>query len=239
MTGPTPAGELFTLPPSFDELAEARERKAQRDDAERKLAARVADAWRRVPAAFRRTMPELLKQIEDSPAQPANRRLLAKVRDLHAIAGVLSGPTGCGKTTAAAVLVRRALAEFQQSNGERCECATDLVWTSAIELALAERRHALGAGEPELLVKARTCGLLVLDDLGLEEPGSVLPILSSRYDWCRATIATTGLGRKALATHLGAAGVRRLLEQHVGMPVGMAVPLIECHDPVKARPVNP
>ncbi len=229
-----PAGDLFTLPPAPDELADARERDAERTELQRKLRRLALDAWQRVPMTFRAAVPDLLKRLEHERTGPAGRRMLGRVREAHTIAALLSGPTGCGKTTAAAVLVRRALATFEQSDGKRFACATDLVWTNGVELALAERRHALGAGEPELLAKARRAGLLVLDDVGIEEPGAVFPILSARYDECRATIATTSLARAALTKHLGAAGVRRLVEQHVEGPVLF----VEAHDPVKPRPVN-
>jgi len=230
-----PVGDLFTLPPAPDELAATREREAQRTEAQRKLHARGLEAWRRVPSTFRASTAELLKRLEHERAQPGGRRLLGKLREARTVAALLAGPTGCGKTTAAAVLVARALAEFEASGGERFACATDLLWTNAVEIALAERRHALGAGEPELLVKARRCGLLVLDDVGIEEQGAVFPILSTRYDECRPTIVTTAQTPGGLTKHLGAAGVRRVVEQHVGMPVLVA----KCHDPVKARPVNP
>jgi DNA polymerase III delta prime subunit len=232
-----PAGDLFTLPPAPDEVAEARAREAKRTEAERELNRRAGLAWQNVPTTYRAPIADLLKRLEHERTGIAGRRLLGKVRNAHAVAAVLSGPTGCGKSTAAAVLVRRALAEFEASGGERCKAATDLVWVSAIELATAERRHALGAGTPELLAKAARCGLLVLDDLGLEEPGAVFPVLSSRYDECRATVVTTGLPltKAGLTKHLGAAGVRRLVEQHVGS----AVLVVDCHDPAKPRPVNP
>ncbi len=230
-----PAGELFTLLPSPDEVADAREREAQRNEAQRKLHARALEAWRRVPATFRSPPSDLLKRLEHERAQPGGRRLLAQLREVRTVAALLAGPTGCGKTTGAAVLVSRALAEFEVSGGERFACATDLVWTNAVELALAERRHALGQGEPELLAKARRCGLLVLDDVGLEEQGAVFPILSARYDECRPTIVTTALPPGGLTKHLGAAGVRRVVEQHVGTPVLVA----KCHDPVKPRTPGP
>lgn len=227
-------GDLFTLPPAPDELEAARERDAALTELERKLRAQAVEAWRRVPSTFRAAVPELLRRIEHERTGAPGKRLLGKVREAHTIAALLSGPTGCGKTTAAAVLVRRALAEFEQSGGKRCACATELVWADAVELAVAERRHALGAGEPELLAKARRAGLLVLDDVGLEEPGAVFPILQARYSENRATIVTTGLTREGIRKHLGAAGVRRITEQHVGVPVLLA----ECHDPARPRTVN-
>lgn len=230
-----PVGELFTLPPAPDELADARERDARRSEAEHELRRKAAAAWMHVPRTYRAPIPDLLKRLEHDLAGPAGRRLLRKVRDAHTVAAVLLGPTGCGKTSTAAMLVRRALAEFEASGGKRRSCATDLVWAHATEIAVAERRHALGAGEPELLVRARRAGLLVLDDLGLEEQGAIVPVLVTRYDQGLATIVTTGLTKSALTKHLGASGNRRLVEVRTETAVLWA----DAHDPPKPRAVGP
>lgn len=227
-----PAGDLFTLPPAPDELAEAREREAARTEAEQALRRRAGASWQRVPQRYRGTVPELLKRLEHERAGKAGRRLLARVRDSHALFALLQGPTGCGKSTSAAILVRRALGEFEASRGERCVAATDLLWIRATKLAVAERQHALGAGEAEVLVRAKRAGLLVLDDVGIEEPGAVLPVLADRYDDGLATIVTTGLTQAALTKHLGAGGVRLITEQAAGFL------FVDAHDPPRVRTVN-
>jgi DNA polymerase III delta prime subunit len=228
-----PAGELFTLPPAPDELTDARERQAARTEAEQVLRRKAVAAWLQVPPRYRGTVPELLKRLEHERAGTPGRRLLGKVREAHTVSALLLGPTGCGKSTTAAVLVRRALGEFEASGGKRFECVIDLAWSRATRLAVAERQHALGAGEADPIVRAKRAGLLVLDDVGLEEPGAVLPILADRYDAGLATVVTTGLTKAGLTKHLGAAGVRLLTEQAAGFL------LVDAHDPQRARPVNP
>lgn len=212
------ADELFTLPPSPDELEEARERESQgRERATRLHQANAA--WQSVPPLFRRPVVELLPHVEGVIAR--------ELRESSTIAAVLIGPTGCGKTTGAAILVRLALSAYVDSGGQRFPQAVDLVWTTAIEIAMAERRFPLGDGVPPIVTRASTCGLLVLDDLGLEAlEGAVFPILAARYDRCKPTIVTSGLTKAGLTKHLGAAGVRRLNEQHVP---DMAVLRVDCH----------
>ena len=190
-----PAGELFTLPPAPDELAEAR----ARSEAEQALRRRAAAAWQVVPPRYREPIPELLKRFERKSAQPWGKRMLGKVREARAVAALLQGPTGCGKSTAAAILVRRALGDFEASGGVRSACATDLMWIRAARLAVAERQHAIGAGEADPLVRSKCAGLLVLDDLGLEERGAILPVLQDRYDLGLPTILSDQLGGSAQA----------------------------------------
>lgn len=212
----------FTLPPSPDELADEAERyQVQRTAAEQeqRLKRAAALAWRLVPAAFNFPTPDLIGRCA--------RPLAARVTSVDTVAALLIGPTKSGKSTAAAVLVRRALHDYVHSQGKRFACAIDLVWTTAVDLALAERRHPLGAGEPPLLLQASTCGLLVLDDLGLEPEGAVFPVLSQRYHACRPTITTSGLTTSGLSKHLGAAGARRLHDQHAA---GMPVLFVDCHE---------
>lgn len=220
-----PAGELFTLPPAPDELAEAR----AKTEVDRALHRQAGTAWQTVPARYREPIPELLKRLEAQHVGVPGRRLHARVREAYTVSAILMGPTGCGKSTSAAVLVRRALTEFVASGGKRHACACDLAWTRATRLAVAERQHALGAGEADPIARAKRAGLLVLDDLGLEEPGAVLPILGERYDARLATIVTTGLTKAGLTKHLGAAGVRLLTE------FGPGVLFADAHDPPRSR----
>lgn len=227
------ADGLFTLPPSPDELeAEAdRERvRTDRDEAMRGFRQRSSEAWQKVPELFRdERVPDLLGHIKSS-------KLRHKVNSAVTISAVLIGPSGCGKSVAAAILVRRALAEFVQSEGKRFAQATDIEWISASELAMAERRHPLGDGAPMTLNRASSCGLLVLDDIGHEASGeSLFPVIDARYTRKLPTIATSGLPRLALTKHLSAAGVRRLNEQHAGFPVL----LVDAHEHTPKPPSKP
>ena len=100
---------------------------------------------------------------------------------------ILSGDTGTGKSTAAAIL----LLEFGR---KRKKC----IWTSSVE-ALYRLRDIDRQG-PDLMDRLMQCDLLVWDDLfaGRQRPTdwaveTTLLILGTRYDECRATITTSVL----------------------------------------------
>lgn len=217
------ADALFTLPPSPDELeleAERERMRADRDAAARRLRQKSSEAWQKVPELFRGHLNDLLGYIK-------SLKLRQKAASADTISAVLIGPSGCGKSVAAAILVRRALAEFVTSEGKRFAQATDIEWITAGELSMAERRHPLGDGAPVTLNRASTCGLLVLDDIGHEVSGeSLFPVIDARYTRKLPTIATSGLSPAQLTKHLSAAGVRRLNEQHAGL----AVLLVNAHE---------
>lgn len=206
---------LFTLPPAPDEAAAARYAAAEAEASRRAVREPAAKAWRAVPATHQAQTPDLLRRCCPGLRDP----LIALGQNATAgatLAALLMGPSGTGKSTAAAVLVRRAISVYVSTNGEACREVVDLVWTTATELALAERRHPLGAGAPDLVVQAMRAGALVLDDVGLEAAGAtaIFAVLSHRYDACLPTIVTTGLQRQELTAHLSAAGVRRVVDQH-------------------------
>lgn len=116
---------------------------------------------------------------------------------------LLLGPTGTGKTAAAALVVRRALAVKPVS----------FAWFSAWQLVAAEKRHPLGSGRPKELDAACTAAVLVLDDLGQEPTSPVLmEVLNERYEQGRVTIATSGLTPNELRTRYSDAIFRRLTE---------------------------
>jgi DNA replication protein DnaC len=61
---------------------------------------------------------------------------------------------------------------------------------------------------------------VVLDDVGSEkDPQAIQELLDYRYARQLPTIATSGLTRQELVQHLGAAYVRRIIEQHAGHAV--------------------
>ncbi len=170
-------------------------------------------------------MPDLLAKCHG--------KLRAHTAQGRTLAALFVGPSGCGKSSAAAVLVLRALAEFVHSEGRLFASVVELAWCKAHELSAAEKRHPLGAGEPELVTRARTCGLLVLDDIRADsDPVLLFHVLSHRYDACLPTIATSELGSKNLTALLRASGVRRLTEQHVP---DCPVLVVDCHPPAKSE----
>jgi hypothetical protein len=61
---------------------------------------------------------------------------------------------------------------------------------------------------------------LVIDDIGHErDTGALWDVLDYRYALGKPTLVTTGLTKSALTAHISAASVRRIVEQHCGMPV--------------------
>ncbi len=127
---------------------------------------------------------------------------------------LLMGPTGLGKTTAAALLWRRLVVRGVQAGGQEWARARRLVWCAAERLPEARARHPLGHGEVPEMAAAYAASLLVLDDLDQEK--AVRPwvsrILKSRYDAGAPTVLTTGLDARELTETFGAAIVRRMRE---------------------------
>jgi DNA replication protein DnaC len=130
--------------------------------------------------------------------------VLERIRKQPTPCAVLLGPTGVGKTSAMRWL---ALAVGPLAYEIR-----------ASRLGNAPRRHGLGEGDAPEIVRARSARVLCLDDLGTEEErdvGTLQEVIDHRYSEGLATITTTGLKQTELTEHLGAAYVRRLVEQHV------------------------
>lgn len=152
---------------------------------------------------------EMPKGMRDGPESLLARLpgpMTKAIGDTATLGAVLLGPTGCGKTTAAGLLALR--------------CApSELHWCYATDLAMADRYHKLGAGEPEAIQTARKAKALVLDDIGVESSSALWTILNHRYHEGLPTIATSGLTRDELTSAIGAAAVRRLRDQHAGHEV--------------------
>jgi hypothetical protein len=146
-------------------------------------------------------------------------KLATRLRSVDSPCGLLLGPTGIGKTSAARWVGVRYPG----------------FWVSAHELGAAERHHVLGDGWAPFMRSAIDAQHLYLDDLGTEETRDLSClqfVIDQRYAAGRATFATTGLTRERLASHLGAAYVRRLVEQHVESPHGAPLPVlfVDCHE---------
>lgn len=130
---------------------------------------------------------------------------------------VLTGPTGIGKSAAAAYLVRRLAAEGVEFAGEGYEKALFIRWQRCSELCVAERESELGA-MPETIRLCQRARLLVLDELkptALREP--LERVLWHRYDAGLPTITTTELGAAQIESAFGESFLRRLSEVN-GMP---------------------
>jgi hypothetical protein len=160
----------------------------------------AARAKRRAEAeeATRAELNELSKRIDP--------RMLAACKATPTVSAVLLGPTGCGKTSAAKLLGLLTRSRLE--------------WLRAFDLGQCERRHGLGDGEPPEITSGRSARFLVLDDVGNErDTGPLADVLDYRYSRGLPLIVTSGLTKTGLRDHIGAAFVRRIVEQHAGHQV--------------------
>lgn len=126
---------------------------------------------------------------------------------------LLMGPSRSGKSSAAAWLYRRLVAEGVTRGGDDWALAHRLNWAAASDLEAADREHGLGKGPCPAFLDATRASLLFLDDAGWDkDPRVVSEVLACRYERARPTIATTARTRDQLQQHYGPAVVRRLLE---------------------------
>lgn len=161
-----------------------------------------------LPAGMHRaTRHELEGRIEP--------RLLRAVLGWHWGSGnlVLMGATGCGKTSAAAHLIRRLCSEGAREGRRPFELASMIRWQSCRDLSEVGRETRLGSGTPEAIQRCQYARLLVLNDLGAGDDRTTLErVLDARYERGWPTITTTGLGREQLDTAFGDALARRIFE---------------------------
>jgi DNA replication protein DnaC len=127
---------------------------------------------------------------------------------------LICGPTSAGKSTALGIMVRRTIeGGFTQERDQRKVERSHIQWAYARALAQASRNHPLGQGECEAIANARSAGILVLDDLGLErDQAEIVDVVHDRYEHGRVTWTTTGLTKAELDARYGESFVRRLVE---------------------------
>lgn len=174
-----------------DDVADALER--------RERAALVRSTWERVPvgAHQRAARPEFVRAVDTwQPGQPL----------------VLLGPTGSGKTAAAAQLVARLCRDAKGRGGDALVLARSTLWVRADELTAAGGAER-DTSATKLLLRAQQCRLLVLDDLATSSK-TLLRILQFRYDAKRASVVTSGVRSAAeFASAIGGqAPVRWILD---------------------------
>lgn len=186
-----------------DASREARYREEQaRAQAKAKelLARRAGDA---LPPAFRWAelgAPLLAERVRNPPALPAAATLRADER------AVFTGASGAGKTSLAAAASRHAAVE----------AGLELRFESAFMLSTARVKHPLGEGDPEIITQAERAGLLVIDELGSEEPRyrEVLKeVIFARHWHSRATWVTTWMKLEDLAVAYGDGILRRIFQE--------------------------
>lgn len=117
---------------------------------------------------------------------------------------LLLGPTGCGKTLAAAVAGARIAASKSE---------TWVRWIRADELSRIMSVRG-GAEEIETLKRGR---VLVIDELGYERfPELVLEVIGARHDDDLPTVVTSGKTLQEIADRYSDATVRRITETGSG-----------------------
>lgn len=125
-------------------------------------------------------------------------------------AGACIGAPGSGKSSlAAAVYKAAARSETDPAKLSRFR------WVSSHKLAKARAGQPLGEGEAPLVDACLVAPMLVLDELGGEDPryaSAVAEVLYERYEQQLPTWVTTGVGAKEIATRYGGGISRRVFE---------------------------
>ncbi len=123
---------------------------------------------------------------------------------------ILLGRTGSGKTVGAVHLL---MTMWERSFSTRVAVPMPM-FLKATDLAGARRGHALGEGEPEVVLDATEAPLLILDDLGQDprNDNTVFEVIDARYDAKLPTVVTSGFPLEELNARYGQALSRRLLE---------------------------
>lgn len=132
--------------------------------------------------------------VASADVHEAAERVLA-----HPAWVLFAGPARTGKTSLAVACLRA------RGRG---------LFVAAGDLAVARAQYSLGEGEAPLVAKCVRARLLLLDDLGEENPAnSAIPyVLKTRWRRNLATWITTGLTRDEIAERLGEGLVGRLFE---------------------------
>lgn len=131
----------------------------------------------------------------------------------------LMGPTGLGKTTAAAWAAWLAAREYPWNSGPGGGMAWEpIVWLAAADIALLQSWFNDGKRQAE---EARRAWLLVVDDAGHEKErpaiAALTDLLMRRIDSRRATILTTNLRGREFAGRYGVPVVDRM-KAHAYVP---------------------
>lgn len=169
-----------------------------------------------IPPRYRdaRLTPELAKRV-------ANPECIARATEMLGKPMVtLTGGAGSGKTSLAAAMVATSAEHAADGKAEARALVRDAMWVTAASLSRARSEHSLGVGEAPLVDAAMSASLLVIDDAGMErEFGTVTDVIFRRHDEMLPTIVTTGFGRTALTEKYGDGVVRRMVGDHVAVPI--------------------
>jgi hypothetical protein len=125
---------------------------------------------------------------------------------------LISGESGVGKSTAAAVVAHRLLSQAFVE-GDLSALIVGGHWTSAPELQRARQETKRGVVD-EALAIAINARLLFLDELGGEPDDGrwLMTLADERYRFSRPTVTTSGWGLPALRERYGVGAIRKLVE---------------------------
>lgn len=134
---------------------------------------------------------------------------------------LLTGPVGRGKTGLAVSALRELIQRGQSGLFVEAPNLLDRIRQTWDE--------TLGVKEHELHAAVRDVDVLVVDDLGKEQPTDwvrtrLFVLLNDRYNAQRRTIITTNLSEQALKERIGEAAVSRI-EDACGLAGGYVLPL--------------
>lgn len=172
-----------------------------------------------IPARFRGASLETFRpRLPEAALASLEEQLPMPHRSL-----VLVGPSGVGKTTLAAALLRAAIdAGAYPASHSRYDAARGCVFATSFGLSSARRNGQLGH-EAALVGIALDASLLVLDDLGNERDtpwSAVRDIVWERHAEGRPTIYTTWLDAEGLERRYDDGAARRVYEDSLVVQVG-------------------
>lgn len=124
---------------------------------------------------------------------------------------VFVGPSGSGKTSLAIAMFRAALDAEPARDYRR----SGHLYVSAYKLAKARACHPLGEGEAPLVAQALRAPVLLLDEVGGEDPrhaSAVAEVIYERHAEGMPTWVTTGTDPEKLAARYGGGIGRRMFE---------------------------
>jgi hypothetical protein len=120
------------------------------------------------------------------------------------------GPPGSGKSSMAAAMFRASA--WAEPSGKKLG---GMRWVSSHQRAKARAGQPLGEGESPMVEMCLAASLLVLDELGGEDPryaSAVGEVLFERHAAALPTWVTTGVGPKEITARYGGGIARRVFE---------------------------
>jgi hypothetical protein len=179
----------------------------------------TADALASLPAGF----------LRDGWARLGNPRLAAKIGAVNvqraadalasplAVATVITGGAGSGRTSLAVAMAQRLIAQGVRDGGEAYHVARGVRFVSAVALV-----GSRGDADEAVLETAKRATVLVLDDMGKELAGArgesgvaaqralpTIELLDYRFNAGKPTIVTLAIPRESVQSVYGEGHARR------------------------------